>query len=128
MTEALDRQIDWLARREGDYYGDGTASLCRRVAEALNPDMNAEEAANATYDVLKAVCAEQGMDPDIEVGIRSPDQNTGFPHGNNCHVVSWESGPFEWAIAASMCTPETFGKLVEPYYSFDLCFYPDEDY
>ena len=42
-------------------------------------------------------------------------------------IVCWESGPFQWAIPASMEIGSATGKLVEPYYSFDLTFYPSED-
>jgi hypothetical protein len=40
--------------------------------------------------------------------------------------VAWEAGPYDWAVTASMAITHATGKLVEPWYGFDLSFYPGE--
>ena len=104
-----------------DYLADAEAlqAICD-TAKSLDAEMSAREMASIMYSTLKALALAQGMKPDKEVYIRSPGQDTNSP---NAYVVSWEAGPYQWAITAS----NYFPKLVEPYYSFDLCFYPSED-
>jgi hypothetical protein len=41
--------------------------------------------------------------------------------------VAYEAGDYQWAIGASFALCDALGKVVEPYYGFDLCFYPSED-
>jgi hypothetical protein len=38
--------------------------------------------------------------------------------------VSFEAGPYQWAIVASEALAQ-LGIFAEPHYSFDLCFYPE---
>lgn len=73
-------------------------------------------AARGLYKALKKACKEYGQDPDIEIAIWSPEENS-----ENCWRVSWESGPYQWAIGASFKITGPWG-FTEPYYSFDLCF------
>ena len=39
-------------------------------------------------------------------------------------MVSWESGPYQWAVGASLTfmMNDEAGWFTEPYYSFDLYF------
>jgi hypothetical protein len=99
-------------------------------------------AAKALYRFLLMRAREMGYG-DREVFIRTPLENELAGYGKFWHV-SWESGPHEWAVYTSgggsmygsyRDPPEI--KLhdddwkgngywhVEPYYSFDLTFYPE---
>jgi len=82
--------------------------------------------ANACYAALVKNCKLYGQDPAWEVAIKRPGEERHFDD-TKCWCVVWEAGPFEWAVPASMALTYATGKLVEPYYSFDLCFYPSED-
>lgn len=100
-------------------------------------------AAKALYKYLVELANESEYDGKREVFIRTPEESDLNGNGPYWHV-SWESGPFEWASKVSgggsiyggyNNPPEI--KLfdddwkgngrwhVEPYYSFDLFFYPD---
>ena len=79
--------------------------------------------AGAAKAFYKAVCKEaesRGQDPELEVHIWSPEQNVARGYCRSW-CVSWESGPYEWAIGTSY---QLHGEAwyTEPYYSFDLCF------
>ena len=80
--------------------------------------MSAEARAKSALTVLRRRCKAAGMDPDIECFMQK--EREGVWH------VSWESGPFDWAIPASMAMISANGRLVEPYYGFDLYFYEEE--
>jgi hypothetical protein len=90
------------------------------------PKKTAQTMANAAYAVLVKHCRLYDQDPAWEVAIKKPGQPRHIPD-DKCWVVVWESGPHDWAIPASMAIVHATGKLCEPYYSFDLCFYPSED-
>ena len=63
-------------------------------------------------------------DPDRYVMLLSPkeSQERGFGHGWR---VMWEDGPHEWGVDASMdIYNQKDGWFTEPYYSFDVGFYP----
>ena len=100
----------------------------------------AKGAAGQMHRAVRAMSKAIGQDPDIETLARTERRN-----GHNVYVVSWESGPFEWAVIgtgggdiwaeelggypyANNATP-TFDMpgnrkwMAEPYYSFDLHFY-----
>lgn len=79
-------------------------------------------AAKALYKALCKLEREIGGNPDTEVHIYSPEQSKERGYTTGWQVV-WESGPYQWAIAAStaICNHEA-GWYTEPYYSFDLCF------
>jgi len=80
-------------------------------------------AAKAFYKAICKLAKEfYGHDPAYEVHITSPKETAEHGYGE-CWRVSWEAGPFEWAIGASfqVCNYEA-GWYTEPYYSFDLCF------
>lgn len=94
----------------------------KAVSDAIHNTPTAEAAAKAVFEVVRAFAVESGQNPDVECAFRTPAQNEGFPHGK-CYVVSWEAGPFQWAIGASL---GGHNRLTEPHYSFDLTFYPGE--
>ena len=108
--------LDYARKNEGWYYGHGAADLAEAVAKAAGKYKRAKRQAQAVYEVLCAAATKGGLKPDIECFIR-PDRGG--------YRVSWESGPFEWAIVASDALGQ-LGIFSEPYYSFDLCFYTDE--
>lgn len=97
-------------------YGIINERLITAIARA---DANtAPVMAEAVYQELRKMAAEYGMNPDTEVHKREEKGEI---------RVSWEAGPYQWAIGTSLALVIATGKLVEPYYSFDLCFYPGED-
>jgi hypothetical protein len=91
---------------------------------ALPRPVTAQAMAEASHTVLRALASERGQNPDSEVSIRKPGDARHFAD-QTCYCVAWEAGPWEWAISATL--NDVFPKIVEPYYSFDLCFYPSED-
>lgn len=97
-----------------------------REANAALDKPTAETMAKATYKAIYDLSKEWGQNPDREVFIKAPGEKRHFDN-TDCWVVAWESGPYDWAINASMVIGDVTGKLVEPFYSFDLCFYPSED-
>lgn len=101
--------------------------LASRITTAINalPEKNAKTMAEATRDVLHKYCDDTGMSRS-EVGYWEPGQQA-FDGDGNRYLVSLEAGPYQWAIGASMAIVGLCGKLAEPYYSFDLSFYPGED-
>lgn len=109
-------------------FEDDVTPLVTKLAEALGalPKKTAETMAKTAFKVLKEAAAAEGQTPGIEVAIWKPGEKRYFDD-TTCWTVAWEAGPYEWAIPASMAIGSTTGKLVEPYYSFDLCFYPSED-
>jgi pyrroloquinoline quinone (PQQ) biosynthesis protein C len=93
----------------------------KAVAEAISNANGCAQAALNTYELCCKAAEAWGMKPEIEVGIKKP----GEPRHHSdvdCWCVTFEAGPYEWAVAASL-NVSTKGKvLAEPYYSFDLCF------
>jgi len=79
-------------------------------------------AAKALYAALVKLNKESGG-PAGEVFIKNPEQREAQGYGRVWHV-SWESGPYQWAIgtAFEVCNYEA-GWYTEPYYGFDLSFY-----
>lgn len=80
-----------------------------------------EGAAKALYAALCVKAKAIGMNPDSEVFIRTPEQNAAAGYGA-CWHVSWEAGPFDWAIGASFNCSNSPHWYTEPYYGFDLDF------
>jgi hypothetical protein len=56
-----------------------------------------------------------GCNPERECFMRA--ENGGWR-------ISFEAGPYQWAIVASEALCQS-GIFAEPHYSFDLCFYPE---
>lgn len=101
-------------------------------------------AAKATANALREWAEFYGYDPDA-INVYNPDetQRKRDMHGDvDCWTVSWEGGPYEWAVALTGGEwigwndvpghggdPEVTGLLessefgVECYYSFDIQFY-----
>jgi hypothetical protein len=103
-------------------------ALCDQIAKAINalPAKTARTMARATYKVLWDAAKAEGQEASREVMIRKPGEPRHFSD-DRCWCVAWEAGPYDWAIPASMAIVSQCGKLAEPYYGFDLCFYPGED-
>jgi len=80
------------------------------------------EAAQALHKELCKMAKKLGQDPKTEVFITSPQKSAEMGYGN-CWRVSWEAGPYQWAIGTSFqVLNREAGWYTEPYYSFDLCF------
>lgn len=109
-----DINVDFALRNEGIYYGDGTASLSRMVAKAVAGKKSAKGQAGAAYAAICKFADAAGYNPKTECFIRQ--------EGKNYWRVSFEAGPYSWAVPASDALAQV-GILAEPYYSFDLCFY-----
>ena len=81
-------------------------------------------AAKALYNHLCKCAKAEGQNPDMEVIIKTPEEAK--THGvGNCWWVSWEAGPYQWAIGFSLGGRGSnfeAGWYTEPYYGFDLCF------
>jgi hypothetical protein len=109
--------LDYARKNEGLYYGDGAARLGEAIAEAAYAakPLGCDAIAESVYAVLRHVSQSWGQNPDIETFMR--------PEGRSMRV-SWESGPYSWATVASEALCQ-IGILAEPYYNFDLCFYPE---
>lgn len=105
------------------FYGAEVDACCDAVRKALKPGMNGKKAAKAVYDALKPLVIAAGQKPEIELSMRGPADHH---YAGKCWLVCWEAGPYEWGIPASFAALEASGKLCEPYYSFDLCFYDNE--
>jgi len=112
---------DWARKNEGYIYGEGTATLSEKIAKAARGRKTAKGQANAAHEAICTVCRSHGMNPDIEVFMREEGKGE-----RRFFRVSWESGPYGWASVASDALCQ-IGVFAEPYYSFDLCFYPSED-
>jgi hypothetical protein len=104
---------------------EDSAALARALCAVVRPDMNAKQAARACVDVLRAVAAAAGQLPSLEVSIKPPGEPRHY-NDTRCWCVAWEAGPPDWAVVASMALVSATGKLVEPYYGFDLMLYPSE--
>lgn len=106
--------VDFARRNEGLYYGDGTAILAEHVAKAVAGKKSAKGQASAAYAAICKFAEQVGYNPKTECFIRE--------EAKNYWRVSFEAGPYSWAIPASDALAQV-GVLAEPYYSFDLCFY-----
>lgn len=109
---------------------DSPSSLHPMIREAfadydrsLEGRAAAAEITNRMYEMLRKAAKLAGMEPLYEVHAWVPHR---AGERGNCWGVSWEAGPYEWAISASFLIMDLTGRLVEPHYSFDLCFYEAE--
>lgn len=98
-----------------------------RLIPAITGKSTAKEIAEAMYETLRGFASDLDMIPDIEVQMYTPEQiaERRSPHGPGCYVVNFESGPYNWAINFSL--DGKVKRLMEPYYSFDLCIYTADD-
>jgi hypothetical protein len=116
MAQQITLNLEYARRAEGHYYGYGASDLAERVAKAAVTRKTAKGRAHAVLKVLRECASDAGHSPDIECFARK--DRGGWR-------VSYEAGPFEWAIVASeaLCQCNILG---EPHYSFDLCFYNND--
>lgn len=83
----------------------------------------AADIANRLYEALRKAAKLDGQEPLYEVHAWHPHRNAAQ---GPCWGVSWEAGPYQWAIGASFIVMDMTGRLCEPHYSFDLCLYEAE--
>lgn len=112
----FDINTEYTRKNEGIYYGDGTAMLAEMVARAVHGKKSAKGQAEAAHRAVCVFAREQGHNPDIECFVRKEQDQW---------RVSYEAGPYHWAMPASDALSQV-GVLAEPYYSFDLCFYGEQ--
>lgn len=117
--------LEYARKMEGNVYGVGAADLSERVAKAAFGKRKAADQAKAVAAELRKYVDEIGGKGEREVFEFSPAQSKAQGYGD-CWRVGFEGGPYEWAIVASEALGQ-LGIFAEPYYSFDLCFYPGED-
>lgn len=86
----------------------------------------AETMAKAVNAAVRKEAKRHGQNAEIETFIRKPGEPRHYSD-TTCWSVAWEAGPYDWAIAACDIIGTVTGKLCEPYYGFDICFYPSED-
>jgi hypothetical protein len=80
---------------------------------------SAEEAASALFEKLDTFATKTGYS-EGSVGLWTPEDAEKRGYGR-CWMVTWEGGPYEWAIYVSMEMHGPWG-YTEPHHSFDLCF------
>lgn len=99
------------------------AEFIKAAARAISASTSPAMAAKRVHTICRVAAKAWGMKPDIEVALRKPGEPRCYGTDGTWYV-SFEAGPYEWAVAASL-NVDTKGKvLAEPYYSFDLCFSP----
>lgn len=95
---------------------DFIALVAAEISRAKTP----ATAARNAYRVCCAYADQQGMSL-REVQLIKPWAPRCYGTDGSWYV-SFEAGPYEWAVVASL-NVDTKGKvLAEPYYNFDLCF------
>jgi hypothetical protein len=124
---SIQKTIETVRRMEETTYGEGTALLLHRIADALEHEkrvlggkkFHPRTARMLIAKALREYALVVGHDPSIEVASRAADEE-GFV-GEGSEYVGYEAGPYQWAIPASGIVYEITGLLAEPHYSFDLC-------
>lgn len=114
---------------ESAIYGEGTGLLIHNIKAAIaeqcapyergDDPLDAERVTKAIHTALRHACPYFGHDPDYETFMRSEKKRG----DQQQHHVSWEAGPYDWAIPASFAVMDASGRLCEPYYGFDLQLY-----
>jgi hypothetical protein len=107
--------LDYARKGEGYYYGTGAALIAEKVALAASKRKSCKGRAEAAFKAMCKFAAAVGCDPARECFMRQ--EREGWR-------VSFEAGPYQWAIVASEALAQ-LGIFAEPHYSFDLCFYPE---
>jgi len=102
------------------------AAIVKHFKRVSRFEGNAEKYAKALYAAVCERAEAEGQKPDIECRIVAPGESAYDGNGNRW-LVMWEAGPYHWGVQVSMSITMNIG-LVEPYYSFDLTFYPGEYY
>lgn len=99
------------------------AEFIEEVRAAMRKAPSPRDAAHRVHAVCRKAATAWGMKPDIEVSLRSPVASKAHGGQRNWHV-SFEAGPHDWAVEASMGSG---GKVwAEPYWGFDLYFHQTE--
>lgn len=121
--------------------------MSRRKPLDLTKYKRPSTAAKKLYEWCRERAKEIGQNPDTEVALFDPERGESLGYGK-CWRVSWEAGPYHWAIALSgggtylagecgyrdahgnyippeVLLTESEHWTAEPYYSFDLGFYPN---
>lgn len=104
--------LDYARKGEGIYYGEGAALIAERVALAASKRTSCKGRAEAAYKAMSKFAADIGCNAERECFIR---QENGYWR------ISFEAGPYQWAIVASEALAQC-GIFAEPHYSFDLYF------
>jgi len=107
--------LDYARAGEGYYYGEGAALIAEKVALAASKRKSCRGRAEAAYKTMCQFAKAMGCKPEVECFIKQ--ENEGWR-------VSFEAGPYQWAIVASEALCQC-GIFAEPHFSFDLCFYPE---
>ena len=84
-----------------------------------------EEAAKGLYKaIVKSLSEKEEFDdyPMDEMKLWSPERTKRYS-GIEAWSIVWEGGLYEWGIGTSMVAHGK-GWWTEPYYSFDMHFYP----
>lgn len=128
MTEGqpeldIDPEIQFVRANEGYLYGKGAADLLVKIKHELDslPNVGPQQAALAIHRVLFKASKAMGQSPHIETFYREEGEE-----GKKTYHVSWESGPYDWAIQGSFVVMNSINRLCEPYYGFDLMLYDVE--
>lgn len=125
MLDIITKTVDFVRQHEDIHYGRGAARILELMDKhfesgKLRDKIDAAECAKRAYAAL----IEYHGSETTEIFLNSPeDKDWRNPKG---YVVSYESGPYDWAIQTSMCMIDLTGRLCEPYHGFDLCFYVNE--
>lgn len=90
------------------------------VARAIENAKTPMTAAQAVYRACCVYAHEHRMSL-REVSLRKPGETRCYGTDDSWYV-SFEAGPYQWAVAASLNVSPKGKVLAEPYYSFDLCF------
>lgn len=99
------------------------SQLAAKCGAAAAEAKSAKQAAKAVYKLLQAEAKAQGQ-LDSEVRLIAPGEPS-YLGEKDCWIVTWEAGPYEWAIPASFDIGGAWGHA-EPYYNFDLMFYQEQ--
>lgn len=115
MSVGKKLNLDYARKAEGVYYGEGAALIAEKVALAASKRKSCKGQAEAAFKAMCDFAKAVGCNPERECFIRQ--------EGDSWRI-SFEAGPYEWAIVASEALCQC-GIFAEPHYSFDLCFYPE---
>lgn len=102
----------------------GTEFGSMDMGQDMSNFKTAAGAAKAVHKALAKMCADMGGSPALEMFIKTPAEALEHGLGENWHVC-WESGPYEWAIAAADSVRNDHGIWSEPHWAFSLAIYND---
>lgn len=83
----------------------------------------AKGAASSLRRVLARAATRMGTNVEQEFApLRTPDEQARYT--SRTWAVMWESGPHDWGTIASFLLSGSEHFIAEPYYSFDVHFWP----